>query len=317
MNRKAPIPFGAVEDIARTYSEQKRIQNTLNARRNAQSIVGERIKKAAASKDKEAKAAALTEASKLKSEVTSLEDSLAEVESRLLQLALAIPNDTHPSSPLGPESAAVTLSSHGPEPIPATPSRDHVDICRKLGLLDLESAGTVTGSSWYYLLNEAALLEIALVNYAMSIAIKHGFTPVLTPDVIRADVASRCGFQPRDHNSDPPMQQMYHIETPPATPELVLSGTAEIPLAGIFANKIFSSASLPMKLVGVGHSFRAEAGARGADTRGLYRVHQFTKVELFAASTAEESGELMQEFLKVQKDILSGLGLPFRYTHPA
>lgn len=282
-------------------------------KRNARSVVGERIRKNAGEGNAEAKKAALSQATKLKEEVSELESTLAEVERTLLTLALAIPNDTHPDSPLGPEDAAVTLSVHGPEPIPPNIERDHVTICRKLGLLDLESASTVTGSSWYYLLNEAALLEIALTNYAMSIALKHGFTPVTTPDVVRSDIASRCGFQPRD-SSDIPISQMYHIKplSTSASPELVLSGTSEIPLAGMFANKVFPSTTLPLKVVGLGHAFRAEAGARGVDTRGLYRVHQFTKVELFAVTTGDGSEAMMAEMMQVQKSILEGLGFPFR-----
>ncbi|KAG5654704.1 hypothetical protein H0H81_007460 [Sphagnurus paluster] len=309
INRKAPLPTGAIDHVARTYTEYKRLQNILNAKRNTRSMVGERIRKNAG--DAEAKKAALAEATQLKAEVSELETRLAEVEHELLTLALAIPNDTHPQSPLGPESAAVTVATHGPQPLPSNPERDHVSICKKLGLLDLESGSTVTGSSWYYLLNEAALLEIALTNYAMSIALKHGFTPVLTPDVVRSDIATRCGFQPRDI-SDPPMAQMYHINTPPASPELVLAGTSEIPLAGMFANKVFPSTTLPLKVVGMGHSFRAEAGARGADTRGLYRVHQFTKVELFAVTTEEGSDAMMNELADIQRSILDGLGLTFR-----
>lgn len=288
------------------------MQTVLNAKRNARSVVGERIRKTVDEGDHESKKLALEEATQLKAEVWKLEATLAEVENQLLALALAIPNDTHPNTPLGPESSATILSTHGPDPIPATPERDHVAICRKFGLLDLESGSTVTGSSWYYLLNEAALLEIALTNYAISIALKRGFTPVITPDVVRSEIASRCGFQPRD-NSDPPVTQMYHLDTAPSSPELVLSGTSEIPLAGMFANKIFPSTTLPLKAVGVGHSFRAEAGARGADTRGLYRVHQFTKVELFVVTTAEGDEAMMKEMLDIQKTILEGLGLSFRY----
>ncbi|RDB29301.1 Serine--tRNA ligase, chloroplastic/mitochondrial [Hypsizygus marmoreus] len=311
LNRKASLPTGAIDDVARMYTEFKRLTNTLNAKRNARSVVGERIRKSAGEGDLEAKNTALTEAAQLKLEVSELEAILAQVEHQLLTLALAIPNDTHPDSPLGPESSAITVSTHGPEPLPSNPERDHVAICRKFGLLDLESGSTVTGSSWYYLLNEAALLEIALTNYAISVALKHGFTPVVTPDVVRSDIASRCGFQPRD-DSDPPMAQMYHINTPPASPELVLSGTSEIPLAGMFANKVFPSTTLPLKVVGVGHAFRAEAGARGADTRGLYRVHQFTKVELFAVTTAEGSESMVKDILNVQKTIIGSLGFPFR-----
>jgi seryl-tRNA synthetase len=285
----------------------------LNAKRNARSILGEQIRKTAGEGNLSAKQAALEEATGLKAEVLELEVRLAEVEKALLNLALAIPNDTHPESPLGPESAAVTLSVHGPECVPLKIERDHVTISKKLGLLDLESGSTVTGSSWYYLLNEAALLEMALTNYAISIALKHGFTPVIPPDVVRSDIASRCGFQPRDH-SDSPAAQMYHVKSSETSisPELVLCGTSEIPLAGMFANKVFPSTTLPLKVVGMGHSFRAEAGARGADTRGLYRVHQFTKVELFAATTKDDSESMMEEMMQVQKMILEGLGLSFR-----
>ncbi|KAF9460133.1 hypothetical protein BDZ94DRAFT_948093 [Collybia nuda] len=313
LNRKAPLPLDAIHDVARMYTEFKRISHELNIKRNARSVIGEQIRKSSGDGNAVAKNAALTRATKLKEEVLELESTLAEVEETLLTLALTIPNDTHPDSPLGPEDAAITLSVHGPEPIPPNVERDHVSICRKLGLIDLESGSTVTGSSWYYLLNEAALLEVALTNYAMSIAVKHGFTPVMTPDVVRSDIARRCGFQPRD-SSDPPVPQMYHIKplSTSTSPELVLSGTSEIPLAGMFANKVFPSTILPLKVVGLGHAFRAEAGARGTDTRGLYRVHQFTKVELFAVTTEEGSGAMMAELMEVQKSILGGLGFPFR-----
>jgi seryl-tRNA synthetase len=313
LNRKAILPSSAIRDIPRTYTEYKNLLSRLNAKRNARSILGEQIRKAASEGNLSAKQIALGEATKVKAEVLELEEKVAGVEQILLTLALAIPNDTHPESPLGPESAAVTLSAHGPECVPANTDRDHVAICKKLGLLDLESGSVVTGSSWYYLLNEAALLEMALTNYAVSIALKHGFTPVIPPDVVRSDIANRCGFQPRDH-SGAASPHMYQIKSPEisASPELVLCGTSEIPLAGMFANKVFPSTTLPLKVVGLGHSFRAEAGARGADTRGLYRVHQFTKVELFAATTQDGSESMMNEMMEVQKAILEGLGLPFR-----
>lgn len=277
--------------------------------------MGERIRSSADGKEKED---ALEEAKQLKKDVTELEAKLSELEDQLLALALAIPNDTHPSSPLGPESAAVVLSTHGPLQIPASPARDHVSVGRSLELVDFEAGATVTGSSWYYLLNEGALLEMALTNYALSIAMKHGFSSVTTPDVIRSDIAQRCGFQPRDHDADPPLSQMYHIANNGTSsenhnhPEFVLSGTAEIPLAGLFANKLLPAKSLPLKVVGLGRSFRAEAGARGADTRGLYRVHQFTKLELFVVAAEEQSEAVMEDMRKVQVEIYEGLGFPFR-----
>ncbi|CCL98119.1 uncharacterized protein FIBRA_00113 [Fibroporia radiculosa] len=289
------------------------MSETISAKRHARSLMGERIRKSGT--DAEAKQAVLNDAKALKAEIAVLEDQLEELDSQLFTLALAIPNDTHPDVPIGPESESVILSTHGPDPLPASSVRDHVSICRTLNLLDIEAGATVTGSSWYYLINEGALLEQALINYALSIALKHGFTPVTTPDVVRADIASRCGFQPRDHNSDPPTSQMYHLassHTGSHHPELVLAGTAEIPLAGMFANKILQPDDLPRKLVGLGRAFRAEAGARGTDTRGLYRVHQFTKLELFVACEARASEAIMEQLRQLQIEIFEGLGFPFR-----
>lgn len=305
--------------MAAAYNELKEVSQRINTRRHEQSLLGERIRTLA--KDPEKKQAALKEAKALKADISRLEELLTETEERLFVLASAFPNETHPDVRVGPESAAVTISTHGPPPIPATPQRDHVAICRALDILDLESAATITGSSWYYLKNEGALLELALVNYALSIAMKHGYTPVTTPDVVRTDVAHRCGFQPRDP-ADGSASQMYHIAhtaDPAELPhhnhaKLVLAGTAEIPLAGMFANKIFSAAELPRKVVGLGHAFRAEAGARGADTRGLYRVHQFTKLELFVVAEQESSEEMMEEMRMLQTEIFEGLGLSFRYA---
>lgn len=312
-NRKAPLPIGAIQSIERLYSQQKELSHALNAKRHDQSLVGDRIRQAG--NDEGVRRAALQHAKELKSVVSELEHDLAQVDDELFSLASAVPNDTHPLTPLGPESAAVILSTHGPDPMPHSPLRDHLSICRDLGLLDLEAGATVTGSSWYYLLHEAAMLEMALTNYGLSIALKHGFTPVTTPDVVRSDVARRCGFQPRD-NADPPVSQMYHLSANDSSsishPELVLSGTAEIPLAGMFANKVLPFKDLPLKVVGLGRAFRAEAGARGTETRGLYRVHQFTKLELFAVSQAGQSEEMMEEMQRVQVEIFSGLGFPFR-----
>lgn len=310
-----------MQSISRTYKEHKTLLNDVNAKRNLRSVIGQEIQRCAKEKDVVGKQKALEEAKGIKEIISGMEARLVDLEEQLLVDGLTVPNDTHPDTPLGPEDAAVTLATHGAEPLPASPNRDHLNICRKLGLIDLDSAAVVTGSSWYYLLNEAALLEMALTNYALSVAIKHGFKPVTTPDVVRLGVAARCGFQPRDHTADPPASQFYHIanvnvdHSSSSANELVLSGTAEIPLAGLFANKISAPSTLPLKVVGIGKAFRSEAGARGADTRGLYRVHQFSKVELFAVTTQEASESMMEEIRTVQESILNGLGLTYRFVH--
>ena len=307
-NRKSPIPVGAVQNVARLYEDYKRVSSELNGKIHLRGVIGDRIRNGV----EEEKKLAIQEAQALKSTINELEQTLSTVEENLLSLALTIPNDTHPDTPIGDEGSAVVLTTDGPQPILTSKLRDHVNVGLNLDLLNLDSASITTGSSWYYLLNEGALLEQALIQYALHTAIENGFKPMVTPDVVKSDVASRCGFQPRDH-SDPPVHQMYHlVNTNAGHPELVLSGTAEIPMAGFLINKIFTEDQLPLKYVGVGKAFRSEAGARGADTRGLYRVHQFTKIELFCVTAQQDSENMMKDMLNLQMDILRGLNLPIR-----
>ncbi|KAI6031399.1 hypothetical protein BKA83DRAFT_26646 [Pisolithus microcarpus] len=298
-NRKYPLPVGALQSIARTHAEQKELSSQLSMKRHLRSTLGDRIR---ITKDSAEKQTLLGEAKTMKVEITRLEESLAAVEETLLNLSLQLPNDTHPDAPIGPEDAATILSTHGPPPMPSSAERDHTEVGRALGLFDFESAAVVTGSSWYYLLGEAALLESALTNYAISNRSQTWFQVY----IVREDIASRCGFQPRDQQSGNPTSQTYFITD--SHPELVLSGTAEIPLAGMFANRIFPENTLPMKVVGLGRAFRAEAGSRGADTRGLYRVHQFTKVELFAVCEDDDSERTMEEFRRCSDGDIEGTG---------
>jgi seryl-tRNA synthetase len=149
------------------------------------------------------------------------------------------------------------------------------------------------------------LLEIALVHYAMHTLIQRGYTPVITPDLARAEVLEGIGFMPRDPN--PETRQVYTI----ADSDLCLVGTAEITLGGMHRNQTFDLAQLPKKYVGLSHCFRTEAGAPGRDTQGLYRVHQFTKVEMFAFCLPEQSEEIHLELLATEEAIFQGLGLPY------
>jgi seryl-tRNA synthetase len=151
-----------------------------------------------------------------------------------------------------------------------------------------------------------AFLELALINYAMHKAASKGFFGVLTPDIVRTSIAYGCGFQPRaDEHS-----QIYDIRS--SNEPLCLAGTAEIPLAGKFADKTLLETQLPQKLVGFGHAFRTEDGGRGQEPKGLYRVHQFSKVELFAVTTPEQSEEMMEEIRMIQEEMFTELGLCFR-----
>ena len=307
LTRASRLPLGSdhVAHLQRLRSTQLLLLQKLESIRAKQREIGEVIRSELSDRDE-----ALRQAKKLKSRMGEYEKTLADTETELLELALALPNFTHPSVPVGSEKHAVTLETFGPDPTPADPARDHLRIANHFDLLDTEASAISTGASWPCLRGALALLEMALVNYAVSIALRHGYTPVSTPDVIRSDIAWRCGFQPRDPSSGP--SQTYHLQVPEGTPDLCLAGTAEIPLSALFADKILPFKSLPARVVGIGRAFRAEAGARGADTRGLYRVHQFTKVELFAVTESSGGEDVMEEMGKVQKEIARGLGLSVR-----
>ncbi|KAG0213479.1 seryl-tRNA synthetase [Mortierella sp. GBA30] len=291
---------------------------------------------------KEAKRQDLVERGRvLKEHIHAQEAELTHLEAQLYDQAVMIPNSTHPSSPIGPESEATLVRIQGVPRLNAGvkafahpgfekvqliggeegrallgnvshyPLLDHVTLSRNLDLIDLESATAVTGSRWYYLKNEAALLELALIQYATQRAVKAGFTPVITPDVVRPEVVQACGFQPRDEAS-----QTYWVSTVAPgsnranTAEcaqqhqhsaLCLVATAEISLAGMNLNKVLDESQLPIKMAGFGRAFRAEAGSRGAEVKGLYRVHQFSKVELFVLSKADsgESDRILEELRQV------------------
>ena len=310
LHRKSPLPSVTQEVLSDTYNQYKDTIRTINSGHHEQRSLGVQIQSAVQTNDLEKQTELRENARQLRSKLGKAKQDLDNFEQQLLSYFLMFPNDTCPSTPRS--TGPVVLSTHGPPPIQGTHSRDHLSICKAFDLLDFDSGSLVTGSSWYYLLNEAALLETALTQYALSLAVDDGFTPVITPDVVRADIAARCGFAPRESRGA--ASQMYHIanqEPYSPHPELVLAGTAEIPLAGKFANRIHPSNKLPYKVVGVGHAFRSEAGA-SAESRGLYRVHQFTKVELFAVTAQDQSEEMMESMKDLQRKILEGLGLSFR-----
>ncbi|MCS7271612.1 MAG: serine--tRNA ligase, partial [Gemmataceae bacterium] len=218
-----------------------------------------------------------------------------------------IPNLTHPAAPIGPDASAnVVLRQVGQKRQFDFPPRDHVALCETLHLADFEGGAKVAGQKFYYLTHDGALLELALVQYALHKAMAHGYVPLITPDLARTEVLEGIGFLPRDPN--PNTRQIYTI----ADSELCLIATAEITLGGLHKDEIFDEAELPRRYVGLSHCFRTEAGAAGRETRGLYRVHQFTKVELFAFTTPEQSEALHEEIRTIEEEIFQGLGIPYQ-----
>ncbi|KAI1278550.1 hypothetical protein F5Y07DRAFT_406721 [Xylaria sp. FL0933] len=264
----------------------------------------------------------LEEARLLKQALSAIEEDEARLSAEMTDLALAIPNLTSEITPRGDEPRVLTYINE-PHPFESASRssdrvwRSHVHVGSELGILDFAGAATTSGWGWYYLLDEGAQLEQALVSYALaSITRIPGWRQVAPPSIVYSHIAAACGFQPRDQNGE---TQVYALaqsasDASRGRPELSLAGTAEIPLAGMRADSVLEAAELPSKRVGASRCYRAEAGARGADTKGLYRVHEFTKVEMFAwtGPTEEAVRDVFDEMVDAQTEILASLGLHCR-----
>ncbi len=257
-------------------------------------------------KDPARKQELVAEGRRLREQVAALEKQRKQVEDDLHAALLTIPNMTHPDAPVSkdPHGNKVIKTWGEPRKFDFKP-KDHVAIAEALDLVDFKAGADVAGQKFYYLKNEGALLELALVQYAMTALVEEHYTPVVTPDVAKVEVLEGIGFIPRD--PCPEKRQIYSLEGY----DLCLIATAEITLGGMYREQIID-VTKPIKLVGLSHCFRTEAGAPGRDTKGLYRVHQFTKVEMFAFCTPEESEGIHQELLRIEEKIFQGLGLPYQ-----
>jgi seryl-tRNA synthetase len=255
-------------------------------------------------KDAERRAVLIEEGKRLRADVGGCEDGLKRLEEELKARMMRIPNLTHPDAPIGQaEDSNKEIRRVGtPRAFDFAP-KDHVELGKALDLIDFESGAKVSGHGFYFLRNDAVLLDLALQSYALQTLLKRGFTPITTPDLARDRILEGIGFSPRG-----PETQVYAVEDS----DLCLIGTAEITLGGMLADEVLEEEQLPTKYVGLSHCFRTEAGAGGRASKGLYRVHQFTKIEMFAFTTPEASGALHLEMLAIEEDLFGGLGLPYR-----
>lgn len=219
-------------------------------------------------------------------------------------LLLRVPNMTHPESPIGRDDKDnKEIDRNGvPHPSFAFATRDHVALGDHLGIIDTEGGSKVAGPGFYFLKGDGARLELALQNFAVEFLAKRGWIPHITPDMARDTILQGTGFTPRGAETN-----TYRVEDH----ELSLIATAEITLCGLYQDTILEEAELPIRIAGISHCFRTERAA-GRATRGLYRVHQFTKVEMVAITTPEESEAMHRELLKNERDIFDALELPYR-----
>ena len=296
-NRNVQVDLDKVVACEVARKEAIQLTQTVQQRQNE---VAKLIPK---EKDPAKKQELIQEGRTLREKVGTLETQLKQIETEQLAILATIPNMSHPDAPVGTTAEDNKVITRWGEPRKADfPLKDHVVLGEALDLVDFEAGAAVTGQKFYFLKNEAVLLELALVQYAMGTLLKHGYTPVITPDLARVDVLEGIGFIPRG-----PETQIYSVENS----DLCLIATAEITLGGMHRNKILEELQLPLKYVGLSHCFRTEAGAPGRDTRGLYRVHQFTKVEMFVFCAPDQSEAIHRELLGIEEEIFQGLGLPY------
>lgn len=246
----------------------------------------------------------MAEGKRIKEELRKLEPTLKEEEKQFEQVLHQIPNLPFDDVPEGKgESENKVLKTVGTPKELGFQVLDHAELGKRLDIIDFEAGAKVSGSGFYYLKNEGVLLELALVQYGINFLVKKGFTPIITPDLAKEKYYLGTGYLPKG-----PEAQIYTIEGT----DLGLIATAEVTLAGYHADEMLSGKDLPKKYVGYSHCFRVESGSYGKYSKGLYRVHQFTKVEMFAYTIPEKSQEMHQKFLALEEEFWQSLGIPYR-----
>ncbi|APW62334.1 serine--tRNA ligase [Paludisphaera borealis] len=301
--RNRNVPADVLDDIDRIAdleADRKQVLSAVEDVRRRQNEVAQSTGK---EKDPARRSELIEVGKRLKTDVVDQEEQLRRLDDEIKQRLRRIPNLTHPSAPVGQtEDDSVEIRKVGAPRAFDFPVKDHVELGKSLDLIDFETGGKVAGAGFYYLKNDAVLLDLALQQFALRKLIDRGFTPITTPDLARNSILEGVGFTPRGEET-----QVYSIEDS----DLSLVGTAEITLGGMLADELLDESALPIKYVGLSHCFRTEAGAAGRASRGLYRVHQFTKVEMFAFSTPEQSDDIHKEMLAIEEEIFQTLGIPY------
>jgi seryl-tRNA synthetase len=308
------------EDVEyRRGIERKRVQaglvdQVLAADESRRSLVSEvdglRARQNAASKEignapADERPAKIEAASVLKEELALRETELQIVDGTFRELALQLPNPADTSVPDGGEDDGEVVKTVGETP--AAPPLDHAAYSEAMGFVDAGRGAETSGSRFAYLMREGALLELALVNYAMSTLVAHGFTPVVTPTLVRERTMEEAGFFPTDR------AQVYDVDDG----ELFLVGTSEVPLSALRRGETVTPDDLPARYGGFSSCFRREAGTYGKDTRGIFRVHQFDKVEMFSYAAPDVSWDELEVILGIEEQIVGGLGIPYRVVNIA
>lgn len=240
----------------------------------------------------------------LKTELVSLKEETDKVEIEWNQLISQIPNMNSADVPLGKaeEDNMIEFTSEKKKTFSFAP-KDHLELATARKLLDFERGGKVSGSQFYYVQGDLVLLEMAITQFILDLTIEHGYLPIHTPDLARSKYYLGTGYSPRGDEA-----QTYEIKDD----DLGLIATAEVTMAGYHSDEVLELAELPKKYIAISHCYRKEAGAYGKYSKGLYRVHQFTKLELFVYCTPEESNKYHNEILEIEKEVMEKLDIQYQ-----
>ena len=295
------VRAGLIDDVLEADAAHRAVVHEVEGLRARQNAASKEIGKAAPDE----RAAKIEAASALKDELSEREKELQTAEAQLRELALQLPNPADASVPDGGEDEGDVLRVVGGTPAP--PALDHAAFSEAMGFVDTPRAAEASGSRFAYIMREAALLELALVNYAMSAIVRHGFVPVITPALVRERTMEEAGFFPTDR------AQVYDVDDG----ELFLLGTSEVALSALRRAETLTPEELPARYAGYSTCFRREAGTYCKDTRGIFRVHQFDKVEMFSYCEPDESVAEHERILAIEEELVGGLGLPYRVVNIA
>lgn len=271
---------------------------TFEELRAAQNAHGKRVAQA----PKEEKAALVAEAKQLSEQVKQAQHAVTAAEEASAEAFSALENIVIEGVPSGGEDDFVTLRTHGEVPAFSFEPRDHLEIGERLGAIDMERGTKVSGSRFYFLTGIGARLEIALMNLGLDRALQAGFTPIIPPTLVRPEVMRGTGFLGKH------AAEVYHLDDE----DLYLVGTSEVPLAGYHMDEILDLSRGPKRYAGWSTCYRSEAGSYGKDTRGIIRVHQFNKLEMFVYTTPEEAEAEHLRLVELQERMLQDLGLSYR-----
>ena len=287
--------------VVELYDKRNQLLKELETLRASRNANAERMKGKLSPAER---APLIEEGKRLKESIAEIEGRHEETEKKLIEEALKIPNMAHPDAPIADgETGNRQLRTWGSVPAFSFAARDHVQLGQSLDLIDFETGARVAGQKFYYLKNDAVILELALVRYAIDALMREGFTPMITPDMAREEIVAGHGFNPRG-----PESNIYPVEGT----DLCLIATAEFTLGGYHAGKVLPAEQLPVTYAGVSHCFRREAGAAGQFSKGLYRVHQFTKVEMFVYCHPDGSEAMLDRLIGIEERIFQGLEIPYR-----